>query len=147
MRQRYAYGSNIAAVRCGWDIKIKEQWRIKNSRIQSAAALRMRALFLVIRRCDFSRIPFVIARGFSLVAINRVKRSETFDCFANARNDTRTCHCERAARAWQSTGKNPKENPNTFDCFEQALAMTHEHLSLKRNKNCLILGIIVTIGE
>ena len=36
MRQRYAYGSNIAAVRCGWDVKIKEQWRIKNCNLQSA---------------------------------------------------------------------------------------------------------------
>ena len=51
MRQRYAYGSNIAAVRCGWDVKIKEQWRIKNCGIQSAAVLAtlaLRALFLGI---------------------------------------------------------------------------------------------------
>ena len=33
-------------------------------------AIALRALFLVIRRCDFSRTPFVIARGASLVAIN-----------------------------------------------------------------------------
>ena len=35
-------------------------------------AIALRALFLVIRRCDFSRTPFVIARGVSLVAINRL---------------------------------------------------------------------------
>ena len=45
MRQRYAYGSNIAAVRCGWDVQIKEQWRIKDSRIQSAAVLWLRHSF------------------------------------------------------------------------------------------------------
>ena len=45
MRQRYAYGSNIAAVRCGWVYCIDEQWRIKNSRIQSAAVLWLRHSF------------------------------------------------------------------------------------------------------
>ena len=45
MRQRYAYGSNIAAVRCGWDVKIKEQWRIKNCNLQSAAVLWLRHSF------------------------------------------------------------------------------------------------------
>ena len=52
MRQRYAYGSNIAAMRCGWDVKIKEQWRIKNRNLQSGAVLwlpiALRALFLGI---------------------------------------------------------------------------------------------------
>ena len=50
-------------MRCGWDVKIKEQWRIKNCNLQSGAVLAtlaLRALFLVIRRCDFSRTPFVI---------------------------------------------------------------------------------------
>ncbi|MDE7217036.1 MAG: hypothetical protein K2N20_02950 [Helicobacter sp.] len=71
MRQRYAYGSNIAAARCGWDVKIKEQWRIKNSRIQSGAVLAtlaLRALFRVIL-CFF------------------VEDSLPVDCFAHARND------------------------------------------------------------
>ncbi|MDE5816175.1 MAG: hypothetical protein K2H55_01550, partial [Helicobacter sp.] len=45
MRQRYAYGSNIAAVRCGWDVKIKEQWRIKDSNLQSGAVLWLRHSF------------------------------------------------------------------------------------------------------
>ena len=45
-------------------------------------AIALRALFLVIRRCDFSRTHCVIARSVSLVAIKRVKRSWTFDCFA-----------------------------------------------------------------
>ncbi|MDE6045026.1 MAG: hypothetical protein K2F85_05875, partial [Helicobacter sp.] len=45
MRQRYAYGSNIAAVRCGWDVKIKEQWRIKNCNLQSGAVLWLRHSF------------------------------------------------------------------------------------------------------
>ena len=168
MRQRYAYGSNIAAVRCGWDVKIKEQWRIKDCRIQSGAVLWLRhsfarafsgdsALFSLpcgggkgvgchverqrnilslrasvtsvatnrqgilmilytvdcfgcrlamtkngackIFYCHVERSETslsVIARGASLVAIKRVKSSKTFDCFADARNDTRTRHCERA---------------------------------------------------
>ena len=35
MRQRYAYGSNIVAVRCGWEYCMSEQWRITNCGIQS----------------------------------------------------------------------------------------------------------------
>ena len=45
MRQRYAYSSNIAAVRCGWDVKIKEQWRIKDCNLQSGAVLWLRHSF------------------------------------------------------------------------------------------------------
>ncbi|MDE7174175.1 MAG: hypothetical protein K2N70_07510, partial [Helicobacter sp.] len=43
-------GSNIDVARCGWDVKKYEQWRIKDCRIQSAAALwlrhALRALFV-----------------------------------------------------------------------------------------------------
>ena len=65
MRQRYAYGSNIAAVRCGWDVKIKSNGESKIAESKAALccgfAIALRALFLVIRRCDFSRTHFVIA--------------------------------------------------------------------------------------
>ncbi|MDE6044821.1 MAG: hypothetical protein K2F85_04785, partial [Helicobacter sp.] len=45
MRQRYAYGSNIAAVRCGWENRISEQWRIKDCNLQSGAVLWLRHSF------------------------------------------------------------------------------------------------------
>ena len=45
MRQRYAYGSNIAAVRCGWEDYMNEQWRIKNCNLQSGAVLWLRHSF------------------------------------------------------------------------------------------------------
>ena len=70
MRQRYAYGSNIAAVRCGWDVKIKEQWRIKDSNLQSGAVLWLRHSF---------------ARAFYWGFF--VRDSVPVDCFAYARND------------------------------------------------------------
>ena len=78
MRQRYAYGSNIAAVRCGWEDRIMSNRESKIAIFKAALcygfAIALRALFLVIRRCDFfSRTHFVIARGASLVAIKRVQ--------------------------------------------------------------------------
>ena len=45
MRQRYAYGSNIAAVRCGWEYCMNEQWRIQDCNIQSGAVLWLRHSF------------------------------------------------------------------------------------------------------
>ncbi|MDE7173005.1 MAG: hypothetical protein K2N70_01510, partial [Helicobacter sp.] len=38
---------------------------------------------------------------------------------SNGRIDRFHCHCERAARAWQSTGKESQhiERSNTVDCF------------------------------
>ena len=61
MRQRYAYGSNIAAVRCGWEYCMSEQWRIKNCNLQSGAVLWLRHSF---------------ARAFS-------SNSLPVDCFAS----------------------------------------------------------------
>ncbi|MDE7196657.1 MAG: hypothetical protein K2N69_06540, partial [Helicobacter sp.] len=59
MRQRYAYGSNIAAVRCGWEDRIMSNGESKIAIFKAALccgfAIALRALFLVIRRCDFSR--------------------------------------------------------------------------------------------
>ena len=95
MRQRYAYGSNIAAVRCGWEDRIMSNG--ESQIVESKAALccgfaiALRALFLVIRRCDFSRTPFVIAsepvgRAWqSTVCEARImKDSMPFDCFGSA---------------------------------------------------------------
>ena len=52
MRQRYAYGSNIAAVRCGWDVKIKSNRESKIVESKAALccgfAIALRALFLGI---------------------------------------------------------------------------------------------------
>ena len=52
MRQRYAYGSNIAAVRCGWDVKIKSNGESQivesKARLCCGFAIALRALFLVI---------------------------------------------------------------------------------------------------
>ncbi|MDE7255824.1 MAG: hypothetical protein K2N54_06585, partial [Helicobacter sp.] len=45
MRQRYAYGSNIAAVRCGWENKIMSNSRLRDCNIQSAAVLWLRHSF------------------------------------------------------------------------------------------------------
>ena len=63
MRQRYAYGSNIAAVRCGWDVQIKEQWRIKDSRIQSAAVLWLRHSFARAFSGDSTLFPLPCGGG------------------------------------------------------------------------------------
>ena len=64
MRQRYAYGSNIAAVRCGWDVKTKEQWRIKNRNLQSGAVLWLCHSFA----CAFSSDSKVRLQSHSLRA-------------------------------------------------------------------------------
>ncbi|MDE6043949.1 MAG: hypothetical protein K2F85_00315, partial [Helicobacter sp.] len=82
MRQRYAYGSNIAAVRCGWDVKIKEQWRIKDSNLQSGAVLWLRHSF---------------ARAFYW-GFCHVERSETSLCL-ESRKILPIRHCEALVEA------------------------------------------------
>ena len=87
MRQRYAYGSNIAAVRCGWEDRIMSNRESKiaesKARLCCGFAIALRALFLGI-------VCFVV--GDSLLV----------DCFASARNDNRIlknptiCHCEHS---------------------------------------------------
>ncbi|MDE5816307.1 MAG: hypothetical protein K2H55_02225, partial [Helicobacter sp.] len=90
MRQRYAYGSNIAAVRCGWDVKIKEQWRIKDCNIQSGAVLWLRHSFarafsgdsikkLPICHCERAKR----ARQSTVRESRIIKDSMPFDCFAS----------------------------------------------------------------
>ena len=65
MRQRYAYGSNIAAVRCGWENRIM-------SNGESKIAIFKARLRYACARFFWGFLDFiVIARGFSLVAINR----------------------------------------------------------------------------
>ena len=65
MRQRYAYGSNIAAVRCGWEDRIMGNSRLRDCNLQSGAVLWLRHGF---------------AHAFS-------GDSLPVDCFAYARND------------------------------------------------------------
>ena len=70
MRQRYAYGSNIAAVRCGWENRIMSNGESKIVIFKAALccgfAIALRALFLgILYKC-----LSVIARGASLAAIN-----------------------------------------------------------------------------
>ncbi|MDE5816160.1 MAG: hypothetical protein K2H55_01470, partial [Helicobacter sp.] len=79
------YGSNIAAVRCGWEDRIMSNGELKIAIFKAALcygfAIALRALFLEILYKCLS----VIVRGVSLVAINRQripKHSETFDCHA-----------------------------------------------------------------
>ena len=60
----------------------------------------------------------VIARGASLVAIKRVERSKTVDCFASLAMTQRNVIASN-----QRT-----KNHGTFDCFGQALAMTQGHV-------------------
>ena len=52
MRQRYAYGSNIAAVRCGWEDRIMSNGESKIAISKAALccgfAIALRALFLGI---------------------------------------------------------------------------------------------------
>ncbi|MDE7255479.1 MAG: hypothetical protein K2N54_04800, partial [Helicobacter sp.] len=69
------FGSNIDVARCGWDVRICEQWQIQ---------------------CAIEIAP---PRYFASLNMARFH-----------------CHCERAARAWQSTGKEsrPSKNPNAF---------------------------------
>ncbi|MDE7197018.1 MAG: hypothetical protein K2N69_08395, partial [Helicobacter sp.] len=54
MRQRYAYGSNIAAVRCGWEDRIMSNGESKIAIFKAALccgfAIALRALFLGILR-------------------------------------------------------------------------------------------------
>ena len=90
MRQRYAYGSNIAAVRCGWEDRIMSNGAVRDCNIQSAAVLWLRHSFVRAFSGDSVMLSeakhlyawnlerfylFVIARGVSLVAIKRVERS------------------------------------------------------------------------
>ena len=97
MRQRYAYGSNIAAVRCGWDVKIKEQWRIKDCNLQSAAVLWLRHGFARAFSCDSLLLCWGFLENLAIVIAsecnergNQTSRTlNTFDCFAYARNDER----------------------------------------------------------
>ncbi|MDE7195619.1 MAG: hypothetical protein K2N69_01205, partial [Helicobacter sp.] len=55
MRQRYAYGSNIAAVRCGWENRIMSNGESKIVIFKAALcygfAIALRALFLEILSC------------------------------------------------------------------------------------------------
>ena len=55
MRQRYAYGSNIAAVRCGWEDRIMSNGESKIAESKAALccgfAIALRALFLGILSC------------------------------------------------------------------------------------------------
>ncbi|MDE7196449.1 MAG: hypothetical protein K2N69_05475, partial [Helicobacter sp.] len=55
MRQRYAYGSNIAAVRCGWEDRIMSNGESKivifKARLCCGFAIALRALFLGILSC------------------------------------------------------------------------------------------------
>ena len=55
MRQRYAYGSNIAAVRCGWEDRIMSNGESKIAIFKAALccgfAIALRALFLGILSC------------------------------------------------------------------------------------------------
>ena len=50
MRQRYAYGSNIAAVRCGWEDRIMSNGESKSAIFKAALccgfAIALRALFI-----------------------------------------------------------------------------------------------------
>ncbi|MDE7196186.1 MAG: hypothetical protein K2N69_04090, partial [Helicobacter sp.] len=45
MRQRYAYGSNIAAVRCGWEDRIMNNGKSKIAESKAGAALWLRHSF------------------------------------------------------------------------------------------------------
>ena len=87
MRQRYAYGSNIAAVRCGWEDRIMGNSTWENCNLQSGAVLWLRHSFARAFSGDsvmlseakhlyvwnFKRFYLsVIARGASLVAIKRL---------------------------------------------------------------------------
>ena len=69
------------------DSIIGEQWRIKNCGIQSGAVLWLRHSFARAFSGDSVMLSeakhLVIARGVSLVAINRVGHSWTIDCFAS----------------------------------------------------------------
>ena len=79
--------------RCGWDVKIKEQWRIKDCNLQSGAVLAtlaLRALFLGI-------LPPLPCGGGKGVGCH-VERSETSLCL-ESRKILLICHCERAQRA------------------------------------------------
>ena len=66
MRQRYAYGSNIAAVRCGWDVKIKSNGESKIAESKAALcygfAIALRALFRVIL-CSLIATLALLARN------------------------------------------------------------------------------------
>ena len=77
MRQRYAYGSNIAAVRCGWEDRIMSNGESKIAIFKAALcygfAIVLRALFLGIWRCDFSRTHCVIASEHNERGNNRVQ--------------------------------------------------------------------------
>ena len=78
MRQRYAYGSNIAAVRCGWENRIMSNGKLTNCGIQSGAVLWLRHSF---------------ARAFSGDSV-MLSASETSLCL-ESQKILLICHCER----------------------------------------------------
>ncbi|MDE7195767.1 MAG: hypothetical protein K2N69_01965, partial [Helicobacter sp.] len=90
MRQRYAYGSNIAAVRCGWEDRIMSNGESKIAIFKAALccgfAIALRALFLGI-------LPPLPCGGGKGVGCH-VEQSETSLCL-ESQKILLICHCER----------------------------------------------------
>ena len=100
MRQRYAYGSNIAAVRCGWENRISEQWRIKDCNLQSAAVLWLRHSFARAFSEDSALFSFLVLWGQGWVVMLSVAKHLVI------------------ASEQRERGNQQARNPNMVDCHE-----------------------------
>ena len=99
MRQRYAYGSNIAAVRCGWEYCIGEQWRIKNCNIQSGAVLWLRHSFARAFSGDSALFPLPCGGGKGVGC--HVERQRNISMLGISKDST-YLSLREALASWQS---------------------------------------------
>ncbi|MDE5817581.1 MAG: hypothetical protein K2H55_08750, partial [Helicobacter sp.] len=90
MRQRYAYGSNIAAVRCGWEDRIMGNSRLRDCNLQSAAVLWLRHSFARA----FSGDSVMLSEAKHLViASSRERAWQSTVCEARIHEDSLPVDC------------------------------------------------------
>ena len=110
-------------VRCGWDVKIKSNGESKIAESKAALccgfAIALRALFLGI----LSYSPSLAEGGRGWVVMlrrsrNISKSSQHEILHLQSRFRMTLCHCERAARAWQSNVYEARimKDSMPFDC-------------------------------
>ena len=109
MRQRYAYGSNSAAVRCGWEDRIMSNGAWENRNLQSGAVLWLRHSFARAFSGDFVMLSVSVA-----------------SLCLESRKILLICHCERAH--WASVAINRQGIPIRLIATRLApLAMTRDN--------------------
>ena len=71
MRQRYAYGSNIAAVRCGWEDRIMSNGKLTDCGLQSGAVLWLRQSVARAFSSDSIEAIYLSLRAFARMRGNQ----------------------------------------------------------------------------